>query len=288
MSKVLVCGASGFVGRAVCSALRAAGHDVIEGRSREFDFTELTESGAWLAKLQGLDAAVNAVGVLRDSTARPMDRVHHRAPAALFEACAQAGVRRVVQISALGIAGNPTHYAGTKRAADEALLALHAAGRLRATVVRPSIVFGHGGASSQMFMNLARLPLLVLPAAAMRAQVQPIAMFELAEAIARLLQPNVQAPYLISAVGPRALSLADFIASLRTQLGHGTARLAALPEWASRCSARIGDHVPGQPWCRETLALLQQDNADDPAPFAALLGRPALSPEDLVRQAWSR
>ena len=67
---------------------------------------------------------INAVGVLRDSAGRPLQAMHADAPIALFDACAAAGVRRVVQISALGIAHSATRYASTKRAADEHLLAL--------------------------------------------------------------------------------------------------------------------------------------------------------------------
>ena len=283
MDKILICGAGGFIGQRIVSELRMAGHGVIEGRSREMDFSSKLDPAAWLPHLQGVDAVVNAVGVLRDSRRRPMEAIHHQAPVALFEACAQAGVRRVIQISALGIADSDTLYARSKRAADQALLAL--LGRLDATVLRPSIVFGHGGASTSLFMNLARLPLLVLPAAALRARVQPIALQDLARGVAQLLARTGPSP--LSAVGPRALTLAEFIATLRQQLGHIPARVIALPDAPSRWSARLGDCVPGQPWCSETLDLLQRDNADDATPFEAVLGRAPVAPEHLVAQAWT-
>jgi len=285
MSKVLVCGAGGFIGREIVRHLRAAGHSVVEGRSRELDFARMTEPAAWLPHLQGVDAVVNAVGVLRDSLRRPMEAVHHRAPAALFEACAQAGVRRVIQISALGIADSETLYARSKLAAEEALVALHAQGRLAGTVVRPSIVFGRGGSSSQLFMTLARLPLVVLPAAALRAQVQPLAVQDLALAVARLISET--GPAMLSAVGPRAMTLADFIATLRQQLGRPAAHVLALPDAPSRWSARLGDCVPGQPWCSETLDLLQRDNADAAESFATALGQAPIATEHLVEQAWA-
>lgn len=283
---VLICGGRGFIGRHVAQALREQGHRVIEGGSRDMDFTRDLSPAAWLPRLQGVDAVINAVGVLRDSARRPMDAVHHRAPAALFQACAQAGVRRVIQVSALGVEGNATRYASTKRAADDALLQLIRQGRLDGTVLRPSIVFGRGGASSQLFMNLARLPLLVLPAAALRAQVQPVAVRDLAQACARLATQT--GPELLQAVGPRPLVLADLIASLRQQTGHRPAPLLGLPGWLSTLSARVGDLLPFQPWCSETLALLQQDNTADPAPFQALLGRPGVDAGRLVEAAWAR
>jgi len=285
MPRVLVCGAGGFIGRAIATQLRSAGLDVLAPRSHELDFTQLANAPDWLAHLQGVHAVVNAVGVLRESRRRPMDLVHHRAPAALFDACAQLGVRRVVQVSALGIEASMTLYGRSKHAADEHLHALRDAGRLDATVLRPSIVFGPEGVSSQLFMRLARLPLRVLPAVALRARAQPVAVGDLANAVAQLLAMPAP-PARLSAVGPRALSLADFIAALRQQLGHGPARTIALPDTPSRWSARLGDCIPAQPWCSETLNLLQTDNVDDVEPFSAVLGRPPRAPETLLEATW--
>ena len=56
----------------------------------------------WLPRLAGVDAVVNAAGLLRESGAQRFDTVHVAAPTALFDACARCGVRRVVQVSALG------------------------------------------------------------------------------------------------------------------------------------------------------------------------------------------
>lgn len=281
---ILVCGARGFVGRHIAQRLRDNGHTVKEGRSSEMDFSRDIDAATWLPRLDGVQVVINAVGVLRDSRARPMQAVHHEAPAALFEACAQRGVRRVVHVSALGIDGSATLYARSKLQAEAVLERLHAQGRLAPTILRPSIVFGYGGASSQLFMGLARLPVLVLPGAALRAQMQPIAVADLAEACAALVAGD--APLRMDCVGPRRLTLADFIASLRQQLGHARAPLLPLPEWLSHTSARCGDFLPFQPWCSETLSLLQQDNVGEGEPIARLLSQPAVPPQELVAAAW--
>ncbi len=172
--RILVCGGNGFIGRHIVNLLALAGHDPV-ARSRHslpaLDYAKATTPEAWLPHLAGVDAVVNAVGVLRDSASRPIDAMHAQAPIALFDACAAAGVRRVVQISALGIEGSATRYATTKRAADEHLLALTAAGHLQGCVVRPSVVFGAGGASSEMFLSMARLPALLLPRPVLQARV---------------------------------------------------------------------------------------------------------------------
>jgi uncharacterized protein YbjT (DUF2867 family) len=278
---VLVCGARGFVGRAVCAVLWDRGHRVVEGVSDAsagrapiaVDFVRDRDPAAWLPRLRGIDAVVNAVGLLRGGARRPLEAVHELVPGALFEACARAGVRRVVQVSALGIDDSPTDYARTKLAAERRLEALTRAGRLDGVVVRPSVVFGRGGASSALFIALSRLPALVLPRGACRTAIQPVAVDELAQVIATLVDGPIPARR-IDAVGAAPVALAGFIASLRVQGGRKPARVRTLPDALARWSARLGDRLPGVTWCSTTLALLQRDNVGDPAPFAALLGRP--------------
>ncbi len=288
---VLVCGARGFVGRAVCDALRRRGHRVIAGQSAPsaladtvaVDFARDVDAATWRPRLAGIDAVVNTVGVLRDSRRRPIAAVHELTPRALFDACAQAGVRRVVQVSALGIAGSPTAYARTKRAAEEALLAHLAAGRFDGTVVRPSVVFGQGGASSKLFLALARLPFLLLPAAVRDTRVQPVAVRELGEVLATLAtEPSTD--HTLDAVGPQPVALGDFIASLRAQASRAPARVGTLPGALARWSARAGDLVPLSPWCSETLTLLDTDNVADPTPFERVLGRRATPFDALLKE----
>ena len=307
---VLLTGSTGFIGATIARALTAAGHTVHGGVSPAtaatavplrgstagvppvpMDFAQDTSPATWLPRLQGIEAVVNAVGVLRDSRRRPIDAVHQHTPQALFDACAQAGVRRVVQISALGIEGSPTRYARTKRAADEHLLALTQAGQLSGTVLRPSVVFGKGGDSSALFMNLARLPVVVFPGPMLTARVQPVSVHDVAAAVVACLNPAAapaSAPTgTIACTGPEALPMGDFVASLRAQQGHGRALVLRLPNPLTRLSARLGDAAPASvPWCSETLAMLGSDNVGDSAAFEQLLGRRGVHYSQLVAAAW--
>ncbi|MFN9746966.1 MAG: NAD-dependent epimerase/dehydratase family protein [Betaproteobacteria bacterium] len=286
MRRVLVCGAQGFIGRHIVQALLASGFTVRAGirapsagalpagvEPCPLDFAHDTHASAWHARVAGCEAVINAVGVLRDPGGRAMQAIHHTAPAALFRACADGGVRRVLQVSALMPPHSRTRYALTKRRAESDLLALRAEGRLDACVLRPSVVIGEGGESTALFNRMARLPLLPWPAQALGPQIQPIRAQDLAQACVRLLLADAPLPATLDLVGPERFRLPDFIARLRQAAGLNPARLLPLPAAFGRASAWLGDLWPRQPWGTETLALLAADNTGDAGPLQALLGR---------------
>jgi nucleoside-diphosphate-sugar epimerase len=275
---VLVCGARGFIGSAITKALIQAGHTVVLGVSQkissasiQIDYVNDTDVATWLPRLAGVDAVVNAIGVLRDTAKRPMQQIHTDTPIVLFDACAAAGVRRVIQISALGIADSSTQYARSKCAADAHLLSLNQQGLLNGVILRPSMVFGRGGDSSTLFINLAKLPLLVLPRAVIETRVQPVSVHELSEVVARLAGSDLSG--MIECVGPAALKMGDFIGSLREQTGKKAAPSFALPHWLTQLSAMAGDKIPASPWCSEALALLASDNISQANEYRSILGR---------------
>lgn len=283
---VLLCGGQGFIGQALARQLRAHGMRVIAASRRSqppLQLGKMQQPADWLPYLQGVDMVINAVGSLRDQPGpegASLEALHHTGPQALFEACAQAGVRRVMQLSALGVEDNDTAYARTKRAADSRLLALTAQGQLDGIVVRPSIVMGAQGASTQLFMRLALLPVLVLPAVMQQRLIQPVAVDELAEVMVRLLQSPTTG--IVPLGGPKRLSMAQMIDSLRQQAGRSKAVQLRLPDWATQASARLGDAVPTSPWCSASLQLASLDNCCDPAPMAQWLGRAPTDPAQML------
>jgi uncharacterized protein YbjT (DUF2867 family) len=261
--RILVLGASGFIGGHAAAALRAAGHEVLAPR---IDFARALRPEDWRSTLQGADAVVNAVGILRERGRRTFNALHYAAPRALFDACRAAGVRRVIQISALGAdEGARSRFHRTKRRADEYLASLD----LDWAIVQPSLVFGEGGKSARLFTLLAAAPLTPLPGDGRQA-VQPIHVDDLAEAIVKLA--GVPLKLTLQAVGPREITLREWLRILRAQLGLGRPRFLRVPLWA----------VPVE---RETLAMLQRGNTAPAATLARLLRRPPRDPKDFVSPA---
>lgn len=289
--KVLVCGSNGFIGCHIATALERGGHEVVrtasprrapDRRTIQVDFAHDIDPATWRERLRGIDAVVNAVGVLRDSRRRPMQRVHADVPAALFAACAQSGVHRVVQVSALGIEPATTAYARTKLAAERCALTLAEQEGMAVCVVRPSVVYGPGGASAALFDTLSRLPCLVLPAAVQRCRVQPVHVDDVARLVCNLVSHPGPVPSRIDCVGPRPMALADFISCLRAQRGHRPAVTFTLPHCITRWSAKVGDAVPLSPWGTQALALLATDNTAEAAACMHWLGSMPRDPSEFA------
>lgn len=273
---VLLTGASGFIGSHLARALRASGHVVIEVRrdpgaltsAVQADFTRDLSAREWLPKLAGVDAVINAVGILREHGEQTFECIHKRAPQALFASCVAAGVRRVVQISALGADRGMTRYFSSKRAADDYLATLP----LEWTVVRPAITFGPGGSSARLFAMLAHLPLVPLPGRG-EQRLQPIHIDDLAEAVVRLLGDTSMYRTRVELVGPQSFTLRELLASLRAAMHLGPARFISIPMPLVRAGACVAGVSTMSPLDSDTLSMLEAGTNGDPAATRSLLGR---------------
>ena len=86
------------------------------------DFNRDIEVSHWRERLEGIDAVVNCVGILQDTAKDDAARIHGDATAALFKACEDAGIGRVVHISAISAEEDvSSRYAQSKAQADAAL-----------------------------------------------------------------------------------------------------------------------------------------------------------------------
>jgi hypothetical protein len=221
----------------------------------------------WHGRLCNIDAVVNVVGALEGK----LEALHGSGPAALFDACAEAGIPRMVQVSALGAADGTTRFLGTKRTADEHLFRLrHEDGRRGWIVLRPSLVVGRGGYSTGLFSSLAVLP---RPIGLGRGnwQIQPIHVADLARCITDLVEAG-EVPPVLDLVGPEPMSTDRLTAILRGWLGLPERRPFNIPDSLLHLGARIGRLVPGSPLTPETLDMLARGNTADPATARAVLG----------------
>lgn len=292
---VLLTGATGFIGRHLAEALAASGHKVVcavRDPSRPgdprfdyvcADFTRDFDAADWLPRVTGVDAVINAVGIIRERGAQTFDAIHSRAPRALFSACAQARVRLAIQISALGADDRAeSRYHLSKKETDEFLAALP----LRSVIVQPSLVYGDDGTSARLFTTLASLPLIALPGEGAQ-MVQPVHIDDLVAAVVALLNAPPDSATRLAVVGPQAMTLRAFLATLRRAMGLGPARFVAVPLFLVRCAAQAGRLLPGSLLDAETLRMLERGNTADAGPISRMLGRAPRPAADFIGRAGS-
>lgn len=279
---VLLTGATGFIGRHLHAALTRDGHRVVAASRRTgADFMRMLAAADWRPWLDGVQAVVNAVGLIGESDGRTFEALHTRAPVALFDACRRAGVRRVIQLSALGADATAfSAYHLSKRAADDHLRSLG----LQASVLRPSLVYGPGGASTAALLRLAGLPVVPVPGDGGQ-RIQPVHVGDVVDAVRRCLADPHEGGT-VDVVGPEAITFAEWLQALRGAAGRPPATLLHVPGPLVRIA--IGLARPFHPMARlDTLRMLEAGNTADPAPFARLLGRAprAATPECLAELA---
>jgi uncharacterized protein YbjT (DUF2867 family) len=223
-------------------------------------------AGTWMPRLEGIDAVVNCAGILQGTRTHSIDAIHRLAPIALFDACAQAGVRRVIQVSAISAdreAG--TDYALTKLAADDHLRA----SSLDWIVVRPSLVIArgaHGGTA--LLRAMAALPFAIPVPSAGDHRFQPIHIDDLARLIAKALEGDELVHRTIDAVGPDVVTLRTLLKDYRRWLGFQEAPIVSIPLNLVNAAARLADRYGG-PLSSTSLAQLEYGNTGDYEAFKA-------------------
>ena len=263
---LLILGGSGFVGRALCETLvaqpmsqalrlrvptrRLANAQSVQALPLVDVIVADVHQDADLDRLlAGCSAVVNLVAVLHGDEAR-FEQVHVALPRRLAAACQRQGVRRVVHVSALGVALDaPSRYLRSK-ARGEAVL--QSAG-LALTLLRPSVIFGAQDRFLNLFAALQRLA-PVLPLAGAEARFQPVWVDDVAAAIAACLRRPDTVGQTLECAGPEVLTLAQIV-RLAGQLSGHPRPILPLPAPLARLQAMMMEWAPGEP-------LMSRDNLD--------------------------
>ncbi|MCV2357070.1 complex I NDUFA9 subunit family protein [Paucibacter sp. B2R-40] len=291
---ILILGGSGFIGRSLCEQLIRAygGRARITVPTRRLSHAQAIQGLPGLTVLQadvhqagqleslltGHDLVINLIAILQGSEAQ-FERAHVALPRHLAKVCAATGLRRLIHVSALGVADDgqpaPSRYLRSK-AAGEAVLR---GANLDLTLLRPSVVFGAGDHFVNLFAKLqAVFP--VLPLAGAHVKFQPVWVEDVAAAIVACVLDGSTAGQTFELAGPQVLSLAD-IAHLAGQISGHARPIFALPAPLAWAQAVAMELMPGEPlMSRDNLASMRVANvASGLLPGLETLG---LSPQSIA------
>ena len=293
MRRVLVTGAAGFVGAHFAPYLAGRGFEVRamdvhppsrpQGGGVDFRVQDIREPRGLAAALDGVDTVFNLASVHLDVHATPaqFESVNVRALEQLIELSAAAHVRRVVQVSSVGVYGHVEHppaaedaplnpdndYERTKAAGEQAARAAARRTGLDLVIVRPSWVYGVGCPRTRKLIGSLRKRRFFFIGRGNNLR-HPIYIGDLLAALELAAEagPEVSGRT-FNIAGPRWMTVQEMVAEFARALSVPPPALHA-PRWlglsvgwaAEQVSAVLGAEPPVS---RRTLAFFENDNAFD-------------------------
>ncbi len=272
--RVLVVGGTGFVGTHIVHKLVQAGHRVtVPTRRRErakhlallpgvtIVQTSVHDDAAIAQLLVDQDAVVSLVGILHGRSGQPAPygpdfaKAHVELPKRLADACVLKGIRRFIQISALGVTADgkrnlPSRYLRSKAAGERSLRDTLG---LDLTILRPSVVFGREDKFLNLFAQMQAIaPFMPMPRAG--AKFQPVWVEDFARAVLVCLEKRITIGKVYDLVGPKVYTLAQLVQLSGQYAGHERP-VFGLPDVLGRLQATLVEFMPGGP-------LMSRDNFD--------------------------
>lgn len=289
---VTVFGGNGFIGRYVVRALlsrgwrvRIASRDPSDGwflrtqggiGQTQFVAADIRRADSVARAIDGADAVVNLVGVFDGD----LDAFHIVGPRLIGEAASAARVSGFVHVSAIG--ADPTsvsRYGRTKGEGEAAVLASFP----RATILRPSTVFGREDEFINRFAALIRM-LPIVPVIRGVAKFQPVFVGDVAQAVAVALDdPVAHGGKTYELGGPEIFTMAE----LNRWIARATGRakcFVPVPDAIAGTMASAFGWMPGAPMTRDQWLMLQRDAVASEDGLAAL--GIAATPLETVADDW--
>jgi len=292
---ILVTGGTGFVGPKVVHALRAEGRDVrclvreprrartLEAWGCELVQGDVTDASSLKRAVAGCKAVVHLVSIIAGRRS-DFERVMTRATQDLAVAAAEAGVRRFVLMSALGVSEQTrtlTPYFAAKWAMETAVRA----SGLEHVIFRPSFVFGRDGGALPIFVRQVRWSPVTPVLGDGRSRIQPIWVDDVASYFAKAVDLPAAANRTFELGGPDRVTWNELYERIAKVLRKRRARVN-VPLALVRPGAALAELLPRPPITRDQLKMIEGgDNVAEMGPALEAFGIHPLSLDEQLRRA---
>jgi uncharacterized protein YbjT (DUF2867 family) len=297
--KVLLTGATGFVGSEILKQLIAAGHQIrviardpknhlpINNPQIEVFNGNIIHAPSISGCMDGIEAVLHIVGIIVESEENTYDRVHRVGTQNVVNEAKKAKVKRFIHMSSLGTRENArSQYHQTKWAAEEIVRA----SGLDWTIFRPSVIYGPNDSFVNFFAKMMQFPRNVLNLFTVplidggNNKLQPIPVTDVAKCFVGALEKPESVKKVYDLCGPEPLAMKDVLKAIATAIDKDSIEtcpigvlkglfiqpkvlLTYIPMPMARVMARIMETFFSKPPLnRDQLIMIQEDNVGDPSP----------------------
>ncbi|HXF48944.1 MAG TPA: complex I NDUFA9 subunit family protein [Verrucomicrobiae bacterium] len=278
--KVFVAGATGFVGSHISKKLAAHGHsvialahrrsdDVLKGAAVEKREGSILDLNSLRTTVQGTEAIVNAVGIIKEVKGKTFDGIHRQGVENLIAAAKENGIKRIIHISALGTGtGIDTAYFRTKEAGEKALIA----SGLDWTVFRPAMIIGRGdGFSTEMLALMKRGPFIPVIGKG-GYKLQMVYIEDVAECVAKALKMPETFGQTYCLGGPDVMTMNEILDFLAGWKGIKKPKIHVPLSVMRLLSAIMEKVLPNPPVTPDQIKMLLAFRTCDPAVASKTFG----------------
>ena len=282
--KVLMTGATGFVGTRLREAVRKDGHQIrllvrkesaeavkktLPADAYELVFGDVFETNTCLHACDGCDAVIHLVGIIREFPSKGItfDEIHRVGTANVVDAARRSGVARFIHMSALGARdGAVSKYHRTKRAAERVV----EESGLRWTIFRPSWIFAPGDELSATIKDIVSKPVIPLINGG-KALIQPVALDDVCACMTKALRMPETQGKIYELGGPDRVSYREIFEQAAARSGRKAPTLT-LAAGAIRPVVGLFQRCESFPLTLDQLAMLGEDNVCEIDPFVKAFG----------------
>jgi uncharacterized protein YbjT (DUF2867 family) len=272
-TQVTVIGGSGFLGHQVVRRLAEDGYRIrVTSRKPALAVSlkplggvgqiavmraDIRNEAELAAAIDRSEIVVNLVGILKESGGRSFADMHVEGAATVARLAAKAGVRRLVHVSAIG--ADPAARSAYARSKGQGEAAVRAAFP-RATILRPSVMFGPGDGFFNRFASLMRLSRLIFPLfGGGVTKFQPVFVGDVADALANALKDEASCGRTYELGGPAVYTLKDILV-LIARLTERKRTFVPIPFLLLDVAAVLTGWLPFAPVTLDQARLLRKDN----------------------------
>ena len=262
---VAVAGGTGFIGKVILQKLVKAGHHVkalirpgsllkinkISGTESRYVYYD---SPTQMVKtVEDCQAIINLVGIISQTKDNTFDFAHHLIPMTLVKAVQDVGIKRFIQMSALGVDGGPNiEYFETKRLGENVVKA----SGLDWTVFRPSMVFGPGDHSVSMIAKLIKLAPMFPVVGDGKYEMMPVHVENVADSFVKALDKPETFGKTYDIPGPDKYTFDQLLDLIGQAIGKKSVAKMHLPAGLIILKARIIGAIFGGPLSADLIKML--------------------------------